>query len=199
MTGKITSPILVAQHLRATFCRKEWLMEHVNTQINEIVVMYLSAEKVIRPPAPPDVSVCKGIMSCFSFLFLGVVRHYARRSFSCWWKACSRVQGRGVGSQSCRSDLLVPGCTRTKQPSWTEDQFTVTVSAGIRNLENRVAEIVVRELNRAKPGVWGCVQTREVWSTEEESHIRPGHFWRRSLTYVLDTFGSASLGRFLVA
>jgi hypothetical protein len=55
MTGKITSPILVAQHLRATFGRKEWLMEHVNTQINEVVVMHLSAEKVIRPPVPPDV------------------------------------------------------------------------------------------------------------------------------------------------
>ena len=66
-------------------------MEHVNTQINEIVVMYLSAEKVIRPPAPPDVSVCKGIMSCFSFLFLGVVRHYAKRPFSYWWKVSSCV------------------------------------------------------------------------------------------------------------
>jgi hypothetical protein len=86
MTGKITSPILVNQHLWVTFCRKEWLMEHVNTQINEIVVMYLSAEKVIRPPAPPDVSVCKGIMSCFSFLFLGVPRHCAKRSFNCWCK-----------------------------------------------------------------------------------------------------------------
>ena len=52
-----------------------------------------AAEKVIRPPAPPDVSVCKGIMSCFSFLFLGVVRHYAKRPFSCWCKACSRVRG----------------------------------------------------------------------------------------------------------
>ncbi len=91
MTGKITSPILVAQHLRGTFCRKEWLMEHVNTQINEIVVMYLSAEKVVRPPAPSDVSVCKGIMSCFSFLFLGVVRHYVKRPFSCWWKVASCV------------------------------------------------------------------------------------------------------------
>ena len=55
-------------------------MEHVNTQINErvlmyIVLMYLSAEKVIRPSVTPDVSVYKGIMSCFSFLFLGVVRH----------------------------------------------------------------------------------------------------------------------------
>ena len=50
-----------------------------------------SAEQVIRPPGPPDVSVCKGIMSCFSFLFLGVPRHYAKRPFSCWCKACSRV------------------------------------------------------------------------------------------------------------
>ena len=91
MTGKITSPILVAQHLRATFCTKEWCMEHVNTPINEIVVMYLSDEKVMRPPAPPDVSVCKGIMSCFSFLFLGVTRQYAKRPFNCWYKAYSRV------------------------------------------------------------------------------------------------------------
>ena len=35
----------------------------------------------------------------------------------------------------------------------------------------------MRELNRTKPGVWGCVQAGEVWSTEEEAHIRPGHFW----------------------
>ena len=66
-------------------------MEHVNTQINEIVVMYLSAEKVIRPSAPSDVSVWNGIMSCFAFLFLGVVRHYVKRSFNCWCKECSRV------------------------------------------------------------------------------------------------------------
>jgi hypothetical protein len=74
MTGKITSPILVAQHLRTTFCKKEWLMEHVNTAINEIVVMYQSAEQIIQPPAPPDVSVCKDIMSCFSFQLDSVAR-----------------------------------------------------------------------------------------------------------------------------
>jgi hypothetical protein len=59
-------------------------MEHVNVQINQVVVTYRSAEEVIRPPAPTDVSVCKGIMSCLSFLFLGVPRHYAKRPFSCW-------------------------------------------------------------------------------------------------------------------
>ena len=40
-----------------------------------------------------------------------------------------------------------------------------------------VSEIVVRELNRTKPRVWGSVQVDEVWSTEEESHMCPGHFW----------------------
>jgi hypothetical protein len=71
----------------------------------------------------------------------------------------------------------VAGCTRTKQTAWIEVQFTVTSSAGIRNREERVADIVVRELKRAKPGVWGCIQAREVWSSEEEANMRPGHFW----------------------
>ena len=71
MTEKVTSPILVAQHFRATFCTKEWCMEHVNTPINEIVVMYLSAEKDIRPPTSTDVSVCEQYAraSCHVFLF----------------------------------------------------------------------------------------------------------------------------------
>ncbi len=103
-------------------------------------------------------------------------RHYAKRPFNCWCQTCSRVRGRGLGSQSSGPHLLVSGCTRTKQTAWIEDQFTVTSSAGIRNREKRVADIVVRELKRAKPGVWGCIQAREVWSSEEETNMRPGHF-----------------------
>ena len=34
------------------------------------------------------------------------------------------------------------GCTRTKQTFWTEDEFTVTASSGIRDRDTRVAEIV---------------------------------------------------------
>jgi hypothetical protein len=108
-------------------------MEQVDSRVNEMVVMYQSAEQVIRPPAPSDLSVCKGIMSCFSFLFLGVPRHYVKIPFTCWYKVCSRVKGRRLGSHSSGPDLLVSGCTCTKQTAWTEDQFTVTSSAGIRN------------------------------------------------------------------
>ncbi len=53
----------------------------------------------------------------------------------------------------------------------------VTSSAGIRNREKGVADIVVRELKRAKTGVWGCIQAHEVWSSEEEANMCPGHFW----------------------
>ncbi len=42
----------------------------------------------------------------------------------------------------------------------------------------RVAEIVVRELEKAKPDKWGCEQARELfWSPQEERQVRPGHFW----------------------
>ena len=41
-------------------------------------------------------------------------------------------------------------------------------------VEKRVADIVVRELKRTKPGVWGCIQAREVWSSEEETNMRSG-------------------------
>ncbi len=41
----------------------------------------------------------------------------------------------------------------------------------------RVAEIVVRESEKAKPDKWGCVQVHELWSPQEESRVRPGHLW----------------------
>jgi hypothetical protein len=99
--------------------------------------MYQWAEQIIRPTAPSDVTVCKGIMSWFSFLFLGVPRHYAKRPFICWCQACSRVRGRGLGSQSSGPHLLVAGCTRSNQTGWTEVQFTVTSSSGIQKIANR--------------------------------------------------------------
>ncbi len=58
---------------------------------------------------------------------------------------------------------------------------------GIKQREARVAEWVAKALPLAKPGVWGCVQARAPWSTEEDAHIRPGHHW-------LCEFGDAGNG-----
>jgi hypothetical protein len=46
-------------------------MEHTDIKINQVVVTYLNDDQVSRPPAPPIVSPCNSIMSCFAFLFLG--------------------------------------------------------------------------------------------------------------------------------
>ena len=60
---------------------------------------------------------------------------------------------------------------------WTEDQFVVTSSSGIRDLDTRVGEIVARELQKVKPGKWGYVQDHEFWSSKEKTHVRLGHIW----------------------
>ena len=67
---------------------------------------------------------------------------------------------------------MVPGCTRTELTCWTEDKFTVTSSSGIRDRDVRVAEIVARELEKAKPVEWGWVQAPELWSPQEENFIQ---------------------------
>jgi hypothetical protein len=71
---------------------------------------------------------------------------------------------------------MVEGCTHTKQTFWTEHEFSVTTSSGIRNRDVRVAEIVVRELEKTKPDKWGYVQPRDLWSPQEERQVRAGHF-----------------------
>ena len=38
----------------------------------------------------------------------------------------------------------------------------------IKEREKRIKEILNKEIPKAKPGNWACVQARELWSTEEE-------------------------------
>ncbi len=60
---------------------------------------------------------------------------------------------------------------------WKEEQFTVLPFQGIEQRKKRVSEWVAKTLSSVKPGVWGCVQTRTQWSTEEDAHMRPDHHW----------------------
>jgi len=114
-SGRITLPLDIAEHLRATYCTEEWVSEHIHMKINQVFVMYLDVDEISRPAAPPDVSPCKGILSSYSFLFLGTPQQYAMRAYSCWCNACSRVRGRGYGTaMGWWGTLEVSGCTRSK-------------------------------------------------------------------------------------
>ena len=111
----------------------------------------------------------------------------AMRKYSCWCNACALVRGRGHDCVSRAKFLDVPGCWRSNLTVWQEDQFTVLPQQGIKLREKRVAEWVSKALPLAKPAVWGCVQARAPWSTEEDAFIRPGHHW-------LCEFGDAGNG-----
>ncbi len=83
---------------------------------------------------------------------------------------CVYCQSKKISSKKIR-------CFRSNLTVWKEEQFTVLPGQGINQRETRVAEWVVKVLPLVKPGVWGCVQVRVSWSTEEGPHIRPGHRW----------------------
>jgi hypothetical protein len=44
--------------------------------------MYLDTSEIDRPPAPPDGSAVKGILSSYSFIFFGTPGHYCFRKYS---------------------------------------------------------------------------------------------------------------------
>jgi len=60
-------------------------------------------------------------------------RHYAMRKYSCWYRACSRVRGRGPknGIVSRGTYLDVINCACNNLTAWREDHFTVTKTVGI--------------------------------------------------------------------
>ncbi len=43
-------------------------MEHTDMKIQQVVVMYLHDNQINRPPAPPIVSPCKGIVMFFFYV-----------------------------------------------------------------------------------------------------------------------------------
>ena len=102
---------------------------------------------------------------------MGTPGHYAMRNYSCWCDACSRVRGRGHGAESRGAQLR---CRRSQLTVWTEDKFTVRPAAGIRVVvtivlrANRVSELLAKAPSKVKPNVWGRVQVRNLWLTEEE-------------------------------
>jgi hypothetical protein len=83
---------------------------------------------------------------------------------------------KGILSSLSRGNLLdVSDCLRSKLTVCKKDQLTVLSGQGIKERKSRVREWVAKTLPLAKSGVWGCVETRTQWSTEEDVHITPGH------------------------
>jgi len=79
--------------------------------------------------------------------------------------------------------LDIPGCCRHHLSTFqgSEQTITCTAAAGLANQKMR-AKALWAELKRVlKAGRHVAIQARELWSTEERRHLRPGHFWGAEL------------------
>ena len=74
--------------------------------------------------------------------------------------------------------MNVPGCTRVNLTRWQErSRIVVRAGCGQRERDKRQADVWARLRTKIAPGKFAAVQARELWSTSEEVHLRPGHHW----------------------
>jgi hypothetical protein len=75
---------------------------------------------------------------------------------------------------------------------YEERTITCTLASGQANAKAR-AKALWQELKRLlSSGKFAAVQARELWSTEERVHMRPGHFWACELGDAGDLLADAS-------
>ena len=77
---------------------------------------------------------------------------------------------------------MVPGCECSNE-TYVLERGQIHCVSDVGHQGERKAfsvsdeSILNKEILKVKPGNWACVQARELWSTREEVHFRPGHHW----------------------
>ena len=171
---RIRSPLEVAQHLRATFSTGKWLQQHQHMKINEVVVMYIDKDEITWPDPEPVYGTLTGISSAYCFDMLGGGR-VAKGRLSCWCPACCRAFERDrKGMDACHR---IANCARGHLTCFEAHTITSTVPADRGAAKRRAQELWARLKSIIAAGKVVCVQARELWSEEERTHLRPGHFW----------------------
>ena len=184
-SGYITSPVEVAEHLRRRVDTDIWRAAHRDKTIKRINVLYSDhAEISERPVVEKDFEALTGKMTSFSFLMLAH-EQIARRERSCWCAAACmhaherdsspmRLASEGeLHCSSCESGQHFGGAAYP----WREQSMKMLSTSGVANRRKEAQETGKTLARKLKPGEFFAVQARERWSTAEEQHLRPGHFW----------------------
>ena len=98
----------------------------------------------------------------------------AARRYSCWCEACTLAFETGEGMNPL---LFIAECKRRHLSSFSEKLIICTLASGILNAKARQQRLWGELKPLLKAGKFAAVQARELWSTEEKIHLRPGHFW----------------------
>ena len=184
-SGFVTGPIEVAEHLRRRVDTEEWRAAHREKTIKRISVLYSDhAEITERPAVEKDFEPLTGKMTSFSFLMLAH-EQIARRERSCFCAAaCMHAHERdsspfrlaAEGELHCRDCESGQHFSGPAYP-WREQSMKMLSTSGVANRRKEAQASGMALARKLNPGEFFAVQARERWSTAEEQHLRPGHFW----------------------
>ena len=195
-SGYVRNPMEVAEQLRKRFQTDEWKAAHADKAIHEIVVTYSDHKEITeRGPVEHEFSPLTGKMSSFSYLMLARDQ-IARRDRSCWCEGCFHQLGRATLRSGGNETLVCDECkTNTKEAllGVKEQKRTSTWhEQAIKDLGTGLAGRRVESQNmghklapQLKPFGFLSIQARERWSTKEDIHMRPGHYWLAQMGDVL--------------
>ena len=94
---------------------------------------------------------------------------------SCWCPACVRAVGLGEGMEVEGKVVKVVGCEMHR--TLTLNDVKRTDAAGVVAKRRQAQAEGHRMAAKLGLGMFVALQAREAWSTSEEVHHRPGHYW----------------------
>ena len=183
-SGFITCPKEVAEHLGRKVDTDLWRAAHRDKTIKRINVLYSDHSEIEeRPVVEKDFETLTGKMTSFSYLILAH-EQIARRERSCWCTACMHAHERdssplrlgAEGELLCRDCESGHHCSGTAYP-WREQSIKQLSTSGVANRRKEAQNSGKQLAKKLQPGAFFAVQARELWSTAEAVHVRPGHFW----------------------
>ena len=181
-------PKEVAEQLRKRFQTDEWKAAHVDKAIHEIVVTYSNHNEITeRGVVDHEFSPLTGKMSSYSYLMLARDQ-IGRRERSCSCEGCFHQLGRATlraaGDQTLVCDECETnrheaflGIAEGKRTSTWHEQEVKDLGTGLAGRRVEAQAQGHKFATMLKPHGFMSIQARERWSTTEEVHVRPGHFW----------------------
>ena len=187
-SGYVRDPKEVAEQLRKRFQTDEWKAAHVDKAIHEIVVTYSNHNEITeRGVVDHEFSPLTGKMSSYSYLMLARDQ-IGRRERSCSCEGCFHQLGRATlraaGDQTLVCDECETnrheaflGIAEGKRTSTWHEQEVKDLGTGLAGRRVEAQAQGHKFATMLKPHGFMSIQARERWSTTEEVHVRPGHFW----------------------
>ena len=188
---------LEAEQLSRRFQTEEWRTAHADKSIHEIIVTYSNHDEITeRGKVDHEFTSLTGKMSSYSYMMLARDQ-IARRERSCWCEGCFHQLGRktleSVGSKmlvcgECKTDkaMVELGIATEDRPSTWHEQEMKDLGTGLAGRRIEAQAQGHKFAQMIKPAGFLSIQARERWSTTEEVHYRPGHYWVAQAPDVLE-------------